>query len=77
MSVVISDIIMPRMDGMELLHAIKRIRPAVEVIMLTAEGSISGAVEAVKRGAFSYFVKPADIEELISSVKKGGGARPI
>ena len=69
-SVVISDIIMPRMDGMELLHAIKRIRPAVEVIMLTAEGSISGAVEAVKRGAFSYFVKPADIEELISSVKK-------
>ena len=69
-SVVISDIIMPRMDGMELLNAIKRIQPAVEVIMLTAEGSISGAVEAVKRGAFSYFVKPADIEELISSVKK-------
>ncbi|SCJ29967.1 Transcriptional regulatory protein ZraR [uncultured Eubacterium sp.] len=69
-SVVISDIIMPKMDGMELLHAIKKIRPGVEVIMLTAEGSISGAVEAVKRGAFSYFVKPADIEELISSVKK-------
>lgn len=69
-SVVISDIIMPKMDGMELLDAIKAIRPDVEVIMLTAEGSISGAVDAVKRGAFSYFVKPADIEELISSIRK-------
>lgn len=69
-SVVISDIIMPRMDGMELLDAIKAIRPSIEVIMLTAEGSISGAVEAVRQGAFSYFVKPADIEELLSSVRK-------
>lgn len=69
-SVVISDIIMPKMDGMELLQHIKEIRPEVEVIMLTAEGSISGAVEAVKQGAFSYFVKPADIEELLSSVGK-------
>ena len=58
------------MDGMELLNKIKQMKPSVEVIMLTAEGSISGAVEAVKQGAFSYFVKPADIEELISSVRK-------
>ena len=69
-AVVISDIIMPKMDGMELLHEIKRIAPQIEVIMLTAEGSIPGAVDAVKDGAFSYFVKPADVEELISSVKK-------
>lgn len=69
-SVVISDIIMPRMNGMELLNAIKTINPSIEVIMLTAEGSISGAVEAVKKGAFSYFVKPADIEEMLSSVRK-------
>ena len=58
-SVVVSDIIMPKMNGMELLDAIKKIRPETEVIMLTAEGSISGAVEAVKKGAFSYLVKPA------------------
>lgn len=69
-SVVISDIIMPKMNGMELLDAIKELRPEIEVIMLTAEGSISGAVEAVKKGAFSYLVKPADIEELLSNVKK-------
>ena len=69
-SVVVSDIIMPKMNGMELLDAIKEIRPETEVIMLTAEGSISGAVEAVKKGAFSYLVKPADIDELLSNVRK-------
>lgn len=69
-SVVVSDIIMPKMDGMELLKKIKKMSPETEVIMLTAEGSISGAVEAVKEGAFSYLVKPADVEELISNIKK-------
>lgn len=69
-SVVISDIIMPRMDGMKLLTCIKEKSPGTEVIMLTAEGSISGAVEAVKQGAFSYLVKPADIDELLSNIRK-------
>ena len=69
-SVVVSDIIMPKMDGMELLQRIKAAKPGCEVIMLTAEGSISEAVDAVKKGAFSYFVKPADIEEMILSVRK-------
>lgn len=69
-SVVVSDIIMPKMSGIELLREIKKRTPQTEVIMLTAEGSISGAVEAVKEGAFSYLVKPADVEELISNIKK-------
>lgn len=56
-AVVISDIIMPKLNGLELLLAIKTIKPNIEVIMLTAEGSISGAVEAVKNGAFSYLKK--------------------
>ncbi len=69
-SVVIADIIMPKMTGMELLKKIKQISPFTEVIMLTAEGSIAGAVEAVKQGAFSYFVKPANIDELLRSINK-------
>lgn len=69
-AVVISDIIMPRMSGMELLKRINQTWPCCEVIMLTAEGSIAEAVDAMKQGAFSYFVKPADIDEMISSVKK-------
>lgn len=69
-AVVVSDIIMPKMDGQELLVACKENKPNVEMIMLTAEGSISGAVQAVKNGAFSYLVKPADIDNLIADVNK-------
>ncbi len=69
-AVVISDIIMPKLNGLELLLAIKGIKPNIEVIMLTAEGSIAEAVEAVKKGAFSYLKKPVDIEDLIANIKK-------
>lgn len=69
-AVVVSDIIMPKMNGMQLLRQIKQKSAFTEVIMLTAEGSISGAVEAVKEGAFSYLVKPADVEELLSNIRK-------
>lgn len=69
-SVVVSDIIMPRMNGIHLLEYVKGNYPSTEVIMLTAEGSIKGAVDAVKKGAFSYLVKPADIDELVSMVGK-------
>ncbi|MDD4583974.1 MAG: sigma-54 dependent transcriptional regulator, partial [Eubacteriales bacterium] len=69
-AVVISDIIMPKIGGMELLSKIKEASPSTEVIMLTAEGSVSGAVEAVRRGAFTYMVKPAAIDELLLNVKK-------
>jgi DNA-binding NtrC family response regulator len=69
-AVVISDIIMPKIGGMELLTRIKETNPSTEVIMLTAEGSVSGAVEAVRKGAFTYMVKPADIEDLILNVRR-------
>ncbi len=69
-SVVVSDIIMPKMSGIELLREIKKRNPQTEVIMLTAEGSISGAVEAVKEGAFSYLVKTTEVDDLISNIKK-------
>ncbi|WP_130862297.1 sigma-54-dependent transcriptional regulator [Bacilliculturomica massiliensis] len=69
-AVVISDIIMPRMDGMQLLREIKNEKPAIEVIMLTAEGSVSGAVDAVHQGAFTYMVKPVNIDELLFNVRR-------
>ncbi|MCB9744588.1 MAG: sigma-54-dependent Fis family transcriptional regulator [Alphaproteobacteria bacterium] len=56
--VVITDLKMPRMDGMQLLRAIKNDQPEVEVIMLTAHGNVESAVEAMRLGAFDYLNKP-------------------
>jgi DNA-binding NtrC family response regulator len=62
--VVFSDVRLPGMDGIELLRRIRDFDPAVPVIIMTAHGTIEGAVEAVKLGAFDYLKKPVDLEEL-------------
>ncbi len=62
--VVILDIKMPGMDGIETLREIKKRFPLVEVIMLTGHGTTQTAVEGMKLGAFDYLLKPADFEEL-------------
>ncbi len=62
--VVILDIKMPGMDGMETLREIKKRFPLVEVIMLTGHGSTETAVEGMKMGAFDYLMKPADFDDL-------------
>jgi DNA-binding NtrC family response regulator len=70
--VVILDIKMPGMDGIEALKEIKKRFPMVEVIMLTGHGSAESAVEGMKLGAFDYLLKPADIDSLTEKVN---GAR--
>ncbi|MDJ0765113.1 MAG: sigma-54 dependent transcriptional regulator [Myxococcota bacterium] len=55
---LITDLKMPRMDGMALLRAVRAEQPEIEVIVLTAHGSIESAVEAMKIGAFDYLAKP-------------------
>ncbi len=62
--VVILDIRMPGMDGMETLKQIKQHFPIVEVILLTGHGSARTAVEGMKLGAFDYLMKPADFKVL-------------
>ena len=70
--VVILDIKMPGMDGIETLREIKRQFPLVEVIMLTGHGSTETAVEGMKLGAFDYLLKPADFSDLSTKLE---GAR--
>ena len=66
--VVILDVKMPHMDGIETLREIKKIYPLVEVIMLTGHATIETAVEGMRLGAFDYLMKPCEIEELLAKV---------
>jgi len=70
--VIILDIKMPGMDGIETLREVKRRFPLVEVIMLTGHGSTETAVEGMKLGAFDYLMKPADFDDLSAKLE---GAR--
>jgi len=70
--VVVLDIKMPGMDGIETLQEIKKRRPIVEVIMLTGHGTIETAVEGMKLGAYDYLLKPADVDEISAKLE---GAR--
>jgi Response regulator containing CheY-like receiver, AAA-type ATPase, and DNA-binding domains len=62
--VVFSDLRLPGLSGVELLRRIREFDPSIAVIIMTAYGTIEGAVEAVKLGAFDYLKKPVDLEEL-------------
>jgi len=67
---VLTDLMMPEMDGLELLKTIKGTRPEIMVIMMTAYGSIETAVEAMKIGANDYITKPIDLNELLIHISK-------
>ena len=55
---VITDLVMPKMDGIELLEAVKNVKPETEVIVISAQGTIEKAVQAMKLGAFDFIEKP-------------------
>ena len=67
---VITDLRMPRMDGMELLRRLLSRAPAPRVVIITAHGSERHAVEAMKAGAWDYFRKPFENEELLAVVRR-------
>jgi len=68
--VVILDVKMPGMDGIATLREIKRMRPLVEVIMLTGHGTIESGIEGMKLGAFDYLTKPCDIDRLMAKIQE-------
>lgn len=77
LDMVITDLKMPEMDGLDLLLAIKKINPEIIVIMITAYSTTVNAVEAMKRGAFDYLIKPFKVDEIKIIVKKAFETREL
>jgi len=67
---IISDIQMPKLSGIEVLKKVKEVSPATEVIMITAYASAESAIEALKCGAYDYIIKPFKIDEIKLILKK-------
>jgi len=68
--VIILDLRIPGMDGIETLKTIKKYDPTIEVIMLTGHGDVQSVQEGMTSGAFEYIMKPVDIGELTSKIDK-------
>lgn len=66
---ILSDIKMPKMDGLELLEKIQSQQPDVPIVMISGHGNIDTAVEALKKGAYDYIAKPIDMNRLLVTVR--------
>jgi two-component system, NtrC family, response regulator AtoC len=75
--VVVTDLAMPEIDGMQVLEKMRALDPGVPVLMLTAHGSERVAVAAMKAGAWDYIPKPFDPDELVIAVKRGIETREL
>jgi DNA-binding response OmpR family regulator len=68
--VVILDVMMPGLGGLQVLRQIKSTHPNTQVILLTGHGSTREGIEGMRLGAFDYLIKPVDIEEMLAKMKE-------
>jgi DNA-binding NtrC family response regulator len=73
--VVVLDVKMPGMDGVETLREMRKVQPLTEVILLTGHASVDSAIEGMRLGAFEYLLKPCEIEELMAKIEDAHGRR--
>lgn len=66
--VAIVDVMMPGLSGIETLREIKRLKPLVEVLMLTGHATVETAIEGMKLGAYDYLMKPCDMDQLLAKI---------
>jgi DNA-binding NtrC family response regulator len=74
---ILLDYKMPGMDGMQVLQEVKRINPEIDVVIITAYGTIETAVDAMKAGAIDYITKPIEFEELLILVDRVSERRTL
>jgi DNA-binding NtrC family response regulator len=70
--IILCDIKMPEMDGLEVLEKIIKLKPETTVVMISGHGNIDTAVEAIKKGAFDFIVKPLDLNRLLITIRNAG-----
>jgi two-component system nitrogen regulation response regulator NtrX len=70
--IILCDIKMPEMDGIEVLEKIIELKPETTVVMISGHGNIDTAVEAIKKGAFDFIVKPLDLNRLLITIRNAG-----
>ena len=73
--VVILDVKMPGMDGVETLAEIKKRYPLVEVIMLSGHADVESAIDGMKQGAFDYLMKPCDMDQILAKVTEAAAKK--
>jgi DNA-binding NtrC family response regulator len=74
---IVLDLMMPEMDGLELLKAIKKKRPELQVILLTGHASLDKGIQAMKLGAVDFLEKPADLKLLTQKIKEAQAQKMV
>ena len=69
LDIVILDVLMPGIDGLKTLQQIKKLKPDVQVIVLTGHGTVETSVDGMKLGATDFLLKPCDFETLLDSIQ--------
>lgn len=69
LDVVVLDVKMPGMDGIEVLQKIKQMKPGLEVLMLTAHANVEVAMQGMELGAFDYLMKPVELDDLLYKIQ--------
>src|SRR3954449_11204808 len=73
---VITDVVMPDENGLDLIPRIRKLRPDLRVVVMSAQSTLMTAVKAAQRGAFEYLPKPFDLRELVNVVERALSAPP-
>lgn len=74
---IVLDLQMPEMDGLEVLQAIKKVKPEMQIILLTGHATVEKGIEAMKLGAMDLLEKPADIENIADRIKQASAKKMI